>query len=163
MIKHKWPWFLLVLFVILIDQATKLWALDALSLYQPKEITSVFNLTLAFNTGAAFSFLSTSGVWHRWFFIFFALTMSIILFTWLIKTPKKDKMQSCALSLILAGALGNLLDRFLHGHVIDFLDFHYKHHHWPVFNLADSAICLGAAMLLIDLLLSNPKNGHSFE
>jgi signal peptidase II len=157
MIRTKWPWFMVTIGIIVIDQLTKLWALNALTLYQPKVLSPVLNLTLAYNTGAAFSFLSTSGVWHQWFFIVFAVVMSLILSIWLLKTPIKQTLQSCALSFILGGALGNLIDRFLHGHVIDFLDFHYKHHHWPVFNLADSAICIGAFLLVFELFKADKK------
>ena len=148
---NKWPWFLLSLIVLLIDQVSKYWASSALIPYQPEPLFSMFNFTLAYNTGAAFSFLSGAGDWHRWFFAIFSITMSFILMVWLLRLPLQAKLQSLAVSLILGGAIGNLYDRATLGHVVDFIDLYYENHHWPVFNLADSAICLGAIFLLIDL------------
>ena len=152
MSKRVLPWLLLSLSVIAIDQLTKQWALHALDLYQIKPVLPFFNFTLAFNTGAAFSFLSNSGVWHQWFFTLFATTMSIVLVVWLVKLPAGQRLQALSLSFILGGALGNLVDRLLYGHVIDFLDVYYKHYHWPAFNIADSAITVGAILLIIDML-----------
>ena len=122
--------------------------------YQPEPVMPSVNFTLAYNTGAAFSFLSGVGGWHRWFFAAFSIIMSVVLIIWLLKTPKKAYLPSLAISLILGGAVGNLYDRVANGYVIDFIDFYYKNHHWPVFNIADSAICLGAFFLAIDLLLT---------
>ncbi|AHE66724.1 signal peptidase II [Legionella oakridgensis] len=147
----KWPWFLLSLTVILIDQGSKYWAMHTLSFYQPFPVIPMLNLTLAYNTGAAFSFLSSTGDWHRWFFAGFSALMSIILTIWITRISPKAFLQLISLSLILGGALGNLIDRVMLGHVIDFIDVYYQNYHWPIFNLADSAICLGAALLLIDL------------
>jgi len=110
------------------------------------------NFTLAFNTGAAFSFLSGTGDWHRWLFTGFSATMSLVLMVWIIRLPNAARMQAAGLSLILAGAVGNLIDRILLGHVIDFIDVYYSHYHWPAFNLADSAICVGAFLLVLDML-----------
>lgn len=152
----KWPWFLLSLMIIAADQLTKYWAEASLTAYQPLPLTGFLNLTLAYNTGAAFSFLSGSGGWHRWFFACFSVVMSSILTVWLIRLPSTARLQSLALALILGGAVGNLYDRAVLGHVIDFIDVHYKMHHWPVFNLADSAICVGAFLLLYDLF-KNPS------
>ena len=154
--KKKWPWFLLSLVVILIDQLSKYWASASLIPYVPEPLFSMFNFTLAYNTGAAFSFLSGTGSWHRWFFAGFSITMSLVLITWLVRLSAKARVQSLAVSLILGGAIGNLYDRATLGHVIDFIDLYYENHHWPVFNLADSAICIGAALLLIDLC-KNPS------
>lgn len=147
----KWYWLVLSLAVLLIDQLSKTWMAAHLIPYQPEPLFSMFNLTLAYNTGAAFSFLSSTGSWHRWFFAGFSLIMSLFLIIWLIRLSPKAKLQSLAVSLILGGAIGNLYDRASLGHVIDFIDLYYKNHHWPVFNLADSAICLGAFLLIIDL------------
>lgn len=147
----KWPWFVLSLLVLLADQASKYWATTYLIPYQPEPLFPMVNFTLAYNTGAAFSFLSGAGSWHRWFFAGFSIVMSLILIVWLIRIPVKAKLQSAAVSLILGGAVGNLYDRAVLGHVTDFIDVYYKNHHWPVFNLADSAICIGAILLLIDL------------
>lgn len=147
----KWPWFLLSLVVILIDQWSKYWAETHFIPYQPEHVFPMVNFTLAYNTGAAFSFLSGTGGWHRWFFAGFSVVMSLILIAWLIRLPAQAKLQALAVSLILGGAVGNLYDRAMLGHVIDFIDVYYQNHHWPVFNLADSAICIGAFFLLIDL------------
>ena len=152
----KWPWFVLSLLVLLVDQASKYWATHNLIPYQPEPLFPMMNFTLAYNTGAAFSFLSGAGSWHRWFFAGFSIVMSLILIVWLIRIPVKAKLQSAAISLILGGAVGNLYDRAVLGHVTDFIDVYYKNHHWPVFNLADSAICIGAILLLIDLC-KNPS------
>ena len=150
----KWLWFIISLVVVIIDQASKYWVSLVLIPYRPLPIFSMLNITLAYNTGAAFSFLSGAGNWHRWFFSIFSLTVSIILIIWLARAPKQDKLQSAGLSLILGGALGNLIDRGLHGYVIDFIDVYYQHHHFATFNIADSAICAGAALLLLDLMVS---------
>lgn len=152
----KWPWFLLSLLVLLADQGSKYWATTHLIPYQPDPLFPMVNFTLAYNTGAAFSFLSGAGSWHRWFFAGFSIVMSLILIVWLIRIPVKAKLQSAAVSLILGGAVGNLYDRAVLGHVTDFIDVYYKNHHWPVFNVADSAICIGAVLLLIDLC-KNPS------
>lgn len=147
----KWFWFVLALVVIGIDQATKYWASADLAPYHPEPIFPMFNLTLAYNTGAAFSFLHNAGAWHRWFFTGFSLLMSLGLIVWITRLPSSARLQLAALSLILGGAIGNLIDRAILGFVIDFIDIYYKHYHWPVFNIADSAICIGAVLLLIDL------------
>ena len=147
----KWPWFTLSLVVLVADQLSKNWALSNLIAYQPQPVLPMVNVTLAYNTGAAFSFLSGVGGWHRWFFAVFSVIMSIVLAVWLIRLPSKAVLQCIAVSLILGGAVGNLYDRVALGHVIDFIDVYYQNHHWPVFNLADSAICFGAFFLVIDL------------
>jgi signal peptidase II len=152
----KWPWFVVSLVVLLLDQLSKYGAVSRLAPYQPDAIFPMFNLTLAYNTGAAFSFLSGTGNWHHWFFGGFSVVMSLALAIWLIRSPSKAKLQPLALSLILGGAIGNLYDRVTLGHVIDFIDVYYKNYHWPVFNLADAAICIGAFLLLIDLF-KNPS------
>jgi signal peptidase II len=149
----KWPWFIASLLVIIADQMTKHWASTYLIAYQPQPLMPMVNFTLAYNTGAAFSFLSGVGGWHRWFFAVFSIVMSGVLAIWLVRLPKKLILQNLAVSLILGGAIGNLYDRALYGHVIDFIDVYYKSHHWPVFNIADSAICLGAFFLIIDLFV----------
>jgi len=149
----KWHWFLLSILVIILDQASKYWVESFLTPYKPMPIMPMLNITLAYNTGAAFSFLSGAGGWHRWFFAGFSLVVSIILIIWLWRTPKTDRLQSLGVSLILGGAVGNLIDRGLSGYVVDFVDVYYKYHHFATFNLADSAICIGAAALILDLLL----------
>lgn len=144
----KWSCFVLALVVIVVDQLSKYWAASVLIPYQPVSIFPLFNLTLAYNSGAAFSFLSGTGEWHRWVFAGFSFFMSLVLMVAIIRAPSTLKLQLVALSLILGGAIGNLIDRALLGHVIDFIDIYYKSSHWPIFNLADSAICLGAFLLL---------------
>ena len=144
-------WLLLSLAIIGFDQATKAMVIALLQPYQPVEITSFFNFTLAYNDGAAFSFLSNAGGWQRWLLIGIAIIVGLILLHWLLKLPEKRKWLATALSLMLGGAIGNIIDRFQHGHVTDFLDFHIAGWHWPFFNLADTAICIGAIMLIIDI------------
>ncbi|CDZ78669.1 Lipoprotein signal peptidase [Legionella massiliensis] len=153
----RWPWFLLSIAILLLDQLSKYWAESNLVPYQPEAVFSMFNFTLAYNTGAAFSFLSGAGSWHRWFFAGFSVVMSGVLIVWLARLTPTAKLQSLAISLILGGAVGNLYDRAVLGHVIDFIDLYYKNHHWPVFNLADSAICLGAFLLVIDLCKNSSR------
>lgn len=152
----KWPWLMFSLVVLLLDQLSKYIAATHLPAYQPIPLMPMLNLTLAYNTGVAFSFLSGSGEWHRWFFAGFSIAMSIILIIWLIRLPQKAKMQSLAVSLLLAGAIGNFLDRAFLGHVIDFIELYYKNYHWPVFNLADMAICMGAFILVLDFGRKTP-------
>jgi signal peptidase II len=150
----KWYWFLLSIVLIIVDQLSKYWISMALTPYTPIPVFPMFNITLAYNTGAAFGFLNSAGDWHRWFFAGFSLVVSAILVIWLWRTPIQDRLQSLGISLILGGAVGNLIDRGLQGYVIDFIDVYYKHHHFATFNLADSAICIGAAILVLDLLIN---------
>lgn len=150
----KWYWFILSIAVVIADQASKYWVGVSLIPYKPVPVIPMLNITLAYNTGAAFSFLSGAGDWHRWFFAGFSLLVSILLIIWLFRTPVQDRIQSAGLSLILGGAVGNLIDRGLQGYVIDFIDVYYEHHHFATFNLADSAICIGAALLVLDLLVN---------
>lgn len=151
---RKLSWFFLSFIVLLADQLTKGWAQDHLIPYQSYQLLPVANFTLAYNTGAAFSFLNSAGDWHRWFFAGFTLIMSIILGVWLVRLSKQAILQALGLSLILGGALGNLYDRLVLGHVIDFIDIFYKNYHWPAFNLADSAICAGTLCLVFDVCFS---------
>ena len=154
----KWSWFILSLVVVLLDQASKLWMESILIPYKPVSIIPMLNLTLAYNTGAAFSFLSGTGGWHRWFFAGFSLIFSLILFIWLSRIPAKARCQALGLSLILGGAVGNLIDRALDGYVVDFIDVYYSYHHFATFNLADSAISIGAFALIMDVLFSKESN-----
>jgi signal peptidase II len=154
----KWPWFFLALIVIVLDQASKYLASIVLLPYQPEAVIPMFNFTLAYNTGAAFSFLSRAGEWHRWVFVVFSLIMSIALSIAILRSVPAKRLQLLALGLILGGAIGNLIDRAFLGYVIDFIDIYYKDHHWPVFNIADSAICVGAFLLFIDLVRSESSD-----
>ena len=152
----KWVWFILSALIVLLDQSTKIWAINHLTPYESWPIFSGFSFLLTFNSGAAFSFLSASA-WSRYFFTVFGIGMSILLTTWLLRFAENAYLQRVALSLILGGALGNLYDRLSLGYVIDFIHVYYKTFHWPVFNIADSAICLGAFLLILDLFI-NRKN-----
>lgn len=147
----KWPWFLVSVAVIIMDQISKFWALKELSPYQPQKIMPMLDLTLAFNTGAAFSFLSQVGALNRWILAGVSLIMSAVLIFWIVRLPNKLHLQLLALSLVLGGAVGNLIDRALNGYVVDFILVYYKNYQWPVFNIADIAICTGALLLAIDL------------
>lgn len=147
----KWLWLLVSLVVIIGDQLSKHYILAHLLPYQSIAILPVMNFTLAFNTGSAFNFLAQSGVWHVWFFMGFTTIVSAILVVWLWRLPQKAYFAALALSLIVGGAVSNLIDRILLGHVIDFIDLYYKNYHWPIFNVADAAICVGAVLLAINL------------
>lgn len=138
--------------VFLADFLTKFLALNYLTEYRSLPIFPGFNLTLAYNKGAAFSFLSDASGWQSWFFGLLAVFVCSVILVWLKKTPREKRWINIALSLVLGGALGNLFDRMYYGHVIDFLDFYISYLHWPAFNLADSAICVGAIMLLRDMI-----------
>jgi signal peptidase II len=167
-----WPWLLLIISVIGLDQFSKLSALAYLQLHEPRPLLPLLNLSLVYNPGAAFSLLSHAGGWQRWFFIGLSLSISVVLILWLIRLKAEEKWTRVALSLVLAGAIGNLIDRILHGYVIDFIDFYYptthgclplfvalgQSCHWPTFNIADSAINVGAACLLLALFFENNKN-----
>jgi len=146
------PWYLLAITVVALDQATKLAAEAALQGRSPLAVTGFFDLRLAYNPGAAFSFLADAGGWQRWFFTTLALLVSIVLVLWLARIPRDQRLLPLSLSLVLGGAVGNLVDRIAYGHVIDFLDFHLGNWHWPAFNIADSAICAGAVLLVVQTL-----------
>lgn len=155
-VKGMLPWLMLAALVVLLDQGSKALALQALNLHEPLAVMPGFNLTLTYNTGAAFSFLSDASGWQRWFFIGFAALVSVILLVWLYRLPAMTRWLPCALGFILGGALGNLWDRLAHGYVVDFIQVYYQQWYWPAFNIADSAITIGAIMLIIDALwLSN--------
>jgi len=151
----KWLWVTAV--VLLLDQATKLLADSMLVLYQPVDIIPMFALTLAYNPGAAFSFLSDAAGWQRWFFVVLSLGVSVVLFAWLRRLGPGENRTALALALILGGAIGNLVDRLAYGYVIDFLDVYYGDWHWPTFNIADSAIVVGAGLLILDAFLGQRK------
>ncbi|MCY4209719.1 MAG: signal peptidase II [Gammaproteobacteria bacterium] len=144
----RWLW--LTLLVIILDQVSKSMAVQWLTLHQALPVLPGFNLTLVHNTGAAFSFLSEAGGWQRYFFIALTLVISLVLLVWLTRLPAGKSMLACALALVLGGAAGNLWDRLHYGYVVDFLEVYYNQWSWPVFNIADSAITLGAALLILD-------------
>ncbi len=143
-------WLNLSALVIVFDQLSKWWANSALELYQSIAVLPFFNITLAYNHGAAFSFLASESGWQRWFFTGLAVVVSIVLLVWLKRLKTDAKLEAISLALILGGALGNVIDRVVHGYVIDFIDVYYGTYHWPAFNVADSAICVGAILLILD-------------
>ncbi|GGD66463.1 signal peptidase II [Lacimicrobium alkaliphilum] len=149
----RWLWISMA--VLVVDQLTKVWVLSGMELYQSIAVMPFFNLTYVHNYGAAFSFLSDAGGWQRWFFTAIALTVSILILVWLKQTKREQVLLPCAFSCILGGALGNLYDRLVYGYVVDFLDFYVGNWHWPAFNIADSAIFIGAALLIIDAFRNN--------
>ena len=151
--KQAFAWLLMSALIVVLDLWTKGLATESLSLYRPVELTSWLNMTLAHNYGAAFSFLSDAGGWQRWLFTGLALVVTLVLIVWLLRLPAREKLTGAALGLIIGGAIGNLVDRILHGYVVDFIDVYYREWHWPAFNLADSAITGGVILLLIDGLL----------
>lgn len=144
----RWLWVAFVALVL--DQITKIAVIKYLDLYERIEVIPFFNLTHVHNPGAAFSFLGDAGGWQRWFFTAIAIGVSGLLLYWLRKNKATQVSQNLAFTLILGGAIGNVIDRALYGYVIDFLDVYVGNHHWPAFNIADSAICIGAALLLWD-------------
>ena len=145
----KWLW--LSGLVVVLDQLTKYIAESSLDYRLPVNVFTSLNMTLVYNRGAAFSFLSDAGGWQRWFFMGFSIIISIALVYWLRSVDKNRLYLASGLALILGGAIGNLIDRSLYGHVIDFIDVYYSSWHWPAFNIADSAITLGAGLLILDM------------
>jgi signal peptidase II len=143
----RWLW--LSLLIVILDQATK-WLAEGLLLpFQPVPLMPLLNLTLMYNEGAAFSFLANAGGWQRWLFAGFALIMTLALTLWLLRLDKGERATAAALSLVIGGAIGNLIDRVQTGRVVDFIDFYVGTWHWPAFNVADSAISLGIVFLLV--------------
>ncbi|MDM8566547.1 signal peptidase II [Candidatus Halobeggiatoa sp. HSG11] len=151
----RWIW--ISILVIILDQASKLWMDSYLSFNQPVNILPFFDLRLLYNTGAAWSFLADAGGWQRWFLAALAFGISIVLIVWLTRLERKQVWLAIALTLVLGGAVGNLIDRVIYGYVIDFIDIYYQQWHWPAFNIADSAISVGAVMLVIDAILEGRK------
>ena len=154
-------WLSLSMLVVVLDQATKWLAVTGLEPFRPVTIAPLLNLTLLYNEGAAFSFLSGAGGWQRWFFSAFALVMTVVLVVWLLRLKPGERMMAAALSLVAGGAVGNLIDRVLTGRVVDFIDFYVGHWHWPAFNVADSAITVGVVLLLITSLREERKDRES--
>ena len=144
------PFFGLALVVILLDQYTKGLASGGLEYGQPVRVFWRFNLTLQHNMGAAFSFLSDAGGWQRYFFSAAAIVISMVLAIWLYVMPRGQRLLALSLGLILGGALGNLWDRVALGYVVDFISVHYENYYFPAFNIADSAISVGAVGMLLD-------------
>ncbi|WP_425559477.1 signal peptidase II [Kangiella marina] len=160
-----WLWLTIILLVL--DQVTKIWANTNLAPVYGGPVIEVmphFDLNLAYNYGAAFSFLGDAGGWQRWLFTAIAAGISVALLVWMYKTPKSDKLPNIGMALILSGAIGNLYDRLAYGYVIDFIDWYVSKdgYHWPTFNIADSVILIGVGLLIIDTF-KNPdeKSGKA--
>ena len=156
-------WLLLALLVIVLDMLTKQWASETLTLYRSSHINSWLNWTLAHNYGAAFSMLSDAGGWQRWFFTILASAVTIVLLVWLFRLKREEWRTGLSLALIIGGAIGNLIDRINLGYVVDFIDVHYQSHHWPAFNIADSAISCGIVLMLLDAVILSFKKTESPE
>ena len=146
------PWLGLALLILIADQFTKVLILGFYKLGDATYVTSFFNVVRVHNSGAAFSFLANAGGWQRWFFTGIGISAAIFII-WMLKSHPGQKLFSFALACILGGAIGNVVDRSLYGYVVDFLDFHYAGWHFPAFNIADSAISIGAVCLILDELL----------
>ena len=145
-------WLGLAFVILLIDQFTKVLIIGFYQLGDSTLVTSFFNVVRVHNSGAAFSFLAGSSGWQRWFFTVIGV-LAACLILWLLKSHSGQKLFSFAMACILGGAIGNVIDRLLYGYVVDFLDFHWHDWHFPAFNVADSAITIGAACLILDELI----------
>ncbi len=144
----NWLW--LSFFVVIIDQATKALVVNTVKLSDAIELLPILDIVYLENTGAAFSILAQAGGWQRWFFIVLALGVSLALMVWLRRIRSEQILLAVGLSLVLGGALGNVIDRVMHGFVVDFIYFHWGPHYFPAFNVADTAISIGAGCLLLD-------------
>lgn len=150
-----WRLWWLMLLVLVADQVSKQVVIANMQLFDSIELLPFFNFTYVRNYGAAFSFLSDAGGWQRWFFTIIAMVISCVLAVWLARNSRAQVKLNLALSLVLAGAIGNLIDRSIYGYVIDFFHVYYQNWHYPAFNIADSAICIGAALLIWDSFSNN--------
>jgi signal peptidase II len=144
-------WLGIALVVVALDQFTKTLILGSFQLGEARHVTDYFNVVRVHNTGAAFSFLAGASGWQRWFFVVLGVAAAVFI-VWMLRAQGHQRLFAWALTLILGGAVGNVVDRLLHGHVIDFLDFHWGPRHFPAFNVADAAITVGAALLILDEL-----------
>ncbi|PLK47637.1 signal peptidase II [Uliginosibacterium sp. TH139] len=152
-------WLVLALAVIGLDQWSKLAVLAHFAEYESLPVTGFFNLVLVYNPGAAFSFLAGHDGWQRWFFV----TLAAVICSWLLRLiwlHRTEILQPAAFALVVGGAIGNVIDRLAHGKVVDFLDFYLGSYHWPAFNLADSAICLGVALMILAQLRESRRENQ---
>lgn len=145
------------LLVVILDQLTKYLCNSMLSYGQPLTVFPGFDLLLAYNTGAAFSFLSDAGGWQRWFFTALSFGISLLILFWIVLLPKHEKLLAVALCLILGGAVGNLIDRVLHGYVVDFISLYFQQYRFATFNIADSAISIGAMLMVLEVIRTKPQ------
>lgn len=144
-------WLAFALLVVVLDQFFKIVIVRTFTYGESRPVTSFFNLVLVYNKGAAFSFLADAGGWQRWFFTGLGIVVGAFI-VWLLYRHTGQRMFCFAVSLILGGAVGNVIDRVIYGHVVDFLDFYVRNYHWPAFNVADCAITVGAVLLIVDEL-----------
>lgn len=145
-----WRFWWIVVLVLVADQLTKIWVIQNFTLGESIQLLPVFNFTYARNYGAAFSFLGDAGGWQRWLFTAIAIVVTCVLSVWLSRLQRTQLKLSLALVLIIGGAIGNLIDRSLYGYVVDFLHVYYQDWHYPIFNIADCAITIGAGLLIWD-------------
>jgi signal peptidase II len=155
-----WRFLWLSLLVLVVDQYTKALVLKNIELYQAIQISPFFNLTHVYNYGAAFSFLHDAGGWQRWFFTIVALAVSALVLWWLKQITKEQIILPLAFSLIIGGAIGNAYDRLVYGYVVDFLVLYYQDWYWPAFNVADTAIFIGAVLMIVDMF-KNKEEKHA--
>ena len=151
-------YFGIAILAIVIDQLTKWMASTHLVLHEQNPVMPSFNLTLMHNYGAAFSFLSNAGGWQRWFFTVVAVVISVVLIVWITRLKSTERWLGVSLALVLGGAIGNLIDRLAYGYVVDFIQWYYSSFYWPAFNIADSAIFVGAAMLLLSSFFAEDES-----
>lgn len=159
--KRNSLWLILSAVILLLDMWTKNMASSQLYYARPVEILPVLNFTLLHNPGAAFSFLSDAGGWQRWFFTIISAVVSAVLLVWLLKLQRSEKLLAVSLALILGGAIGNLYDRVSLGYVVDFISFHYSGWYFPAFNIADSAISVGAVLMILDMFFGSQAQAAS--
>ncbi len=146
-------WLALSAVIILLDQWTKFWVLTSLPEHRPVVVIEGFwNWFRTYNKGAAFSFLSNAGGWQLWFFSLLALAVSAVLTVWLSRTPRRDWAVAVPFALVIGGAIGNVIDRLRFGHVVDFIQWHYRDFYWPAFNIADASIVVGAVLIVVTSL-----------
>jgi len=158
--KDSLRWLYISAAVILLDQATKIFVINVLELYQRVNVLPVFDFVRLHNTGAAFSLFADAGGWQRWFFTILALVVSGVIVWWQWNLPRtKHTVLSLGLALVLAGALGNVIDRIMYGYVVDFLLFYIGDWSWPAFNVADIAITCGVTLILVDNIVLESRRG----
>ncbi|MCT7947413.1 signal peptidase II [Shewanella septentrionalis] len=156
-------WYWVAVLVFFADQLSKQWVLANFDLHESLNLLPFFNFTYVRNYGAAFSFLSDAGGWQRWLFTIVAVGFSTLLTVWLRKQSASLLKLNLAYTLVIGGALGNLVDRLMHGFVVDFIDFFWAKSHYPAFNIADSAICIGAVLIIWDAFLSGKSETDCAE
>jgi signal peptidase II len=151
------PWLGLALVIVILDQFTKVLILGYYQLGDSTYVLPFFNVVRAHNTGAAFSFLAAASGWQRWLFTGIGIAATVFI-VWLLRSHSQQKLFAFALACILGGAVGNVIDRLLHGYVVDFIQVHWRNWYFPAFNVADSAITIGAVCLILDELLRVRRN-----